>query len=1092
LGPHFKVKDTLMRTAFARALPTIVVAALCSFAWAQDPSLVQQISQLNQITQQAASIRPSRSNNTTAAQQQLSSALAGRQQLVEQLIRTAPSAIRAVRLKPSIAGSLPSSLSGMVETDVLIAGVLEKTIADDFDNRRSVTLWNLHSSDKRVEVVFPEESHPEEFLGRSILISGIGTANVVAVESVQAGTFPGALATGKGVTTDAPAQSPSGVTCDTEGTQNVAVLMMNQGAGGASYPTGITSSYLDNQYFSSTPRSLPTYWNEVSQNNNTAAGQVFGPFNLDRVYSCSETNALATQAIAIAQSNGVDLSGFNRVSIVFPTDATCGFSGLADIGCRLPDAQVAHPYSVSWIPIFSSYTGATELWGTLAHELGHNLGLNHGNSLDFGTIPLGAVDFTPVLPNNGAASENTAINTEYGDSFTVMGQASCGGQYSGFAKSQYLDWLAFSDLYETTGGGHFTLNPYENGSGPRALRILRDAATSSWLWLEYRQPLGTYDSILQSCVGATNVYQGALGYYEGPSSIDGHLFLLDFHASSAPNDFKDAALLPGETWSDPYSPLSVTVSDANSNGLSVSVSYAQPCHSVAISSPTFEATGGSGSVSVTAPSDCSWQASTGSSDWITGLSPASGTGNGAITFTLASNTRTEERTGVITVSRANVTVSQKGTGTYITPMSPAFGSGVSAAIPFVFDDPLGANDISYARIIFDNSSACEIDMSQSGGFVGFFLYDAATGSFSPFLTPGENTVYGNGHCSLNGAGTTVARVGNQLRVALNMTFDLSFAGSHRVAASVCDSAMPQCSSYVTLGTWQVPLTAAINQVVPSNGKQGTSLSFTIFGANTHFANTSSIAVSGTGVAVSGISAFSPTQISATLGIDANATAGPRTVTVTSGTEVLTTTFTVGASGRVQMAPAGLSFPLQLVGTTSAAKTVTLTNTGNAALAIASINAVGEFGTTNDCGASLAVNASCTVSVTFSPLLGGYRSGNVVIDDDASGSPHFLPLVGLGNAVITALRPSRPNRPSPNDTPHSGVATLAIPVRPRVARASAPAQASATLLQATFPAAVRYYAIPLPIDFLQTITPPSDEGKKSNRQEDTRMTHRTAN
>jgi hypothetical protein len=66
--------------------------------------------------------------------------------------------------------------------------------------------------------------------------------------------------------------------------------------------------------------------------------------------------------------------------------------------------------------------------------------------------------------------------------------------------------------------------------------------------------------------------------------------------------------------------------------------------------------GGNATVSVTAPSGCSWDASTASS-WIT-VSPASGSGNGTATLTAASNITSSARTDVVTVAGQTVTVSQ--------------------------------------------------------------------------------------------------------------------------------------------------------------------------------------------------------------------------------------------------------------------------------------------------------------------------------------------------------------------------------------------------------------------------------------------------
>src|SRR6266704_202789 len=67
-----------------------------------------------------------------------------------------------------------------------------------------------------------------------------------------------------------------------------------------------------------------------------------------------------------------------------------------------------------------------------------------------------------------------------------------------------------------------------------------------------------------------------------------------------------------------------------------------------------------------------------------------------------------------------------------------------------------------------------------------------------------------------------------------------------------------------------------------------------------------------------------------------------------------------------LSPTSLTFSTQAIGTTSAAKTVTLKNTGTAILTISSSMAItginaGVFAQTHTCGSSLAVGASCKIS-----------------------------------------------------------------------------------------------------------------------------------
>jgi uncharacterized protein (TIGR03437 family) len=82
-------------------------------------------------------------------------------------------------------------------------------------------------------------------------------------------------------------------------------------------------------------------------------------------------------------------------------------------------------------------------------------------------------------------------------------------------------------------------------------------------------------------------------------------------------------------------------------------------YSLLASSQQFAATTGLGSISVTAPSGCTWTAAS-NSNWITISSGASGSGSGGLTFSIAANTGTA-RTGSISVAGQTVTINQAGT-----------------------------------------------------------------------------------------------------------------------------------------------------------------------------------------------------------------------------------------------------------------------------------------------------------------------------------------------------------------------------------------------------------------------------------------------
>jgi hypothetical protein len=98
---------------------------------------------------------------------------------------------------------------------------------------------------------------------------------------------------------------------------------------------------------------------------------------------------------------------------------------------------------------------------------------------------------------------------------------------------------------------------------------------------------------------------------------------------------------------------------------------------------------------------------------------------------------------------------------------------------------------------------------------------------------------------------------------------------------------------------------------------------------------------------------------------------------------------------VTLSASNVAFGSQFVGVTTAAQTVTVTNSGKATLAISSISASGDFAQTNTCPASLAAGAACSIALTFTPTAGGARTGTLTIVDNAPGSPHSAVLTGTG-------------------------------------------------------------------------------------------------
>lgn len=140
------------------------------------------------------------------------------------------------------------------------------------------------------------------------------------------------------------------------------------------------------------------------------------------------------------------------------------------------------------------------------------------------------------------------------------------------------------------------------------------------------------------------------------------------------------------------------------------------------------------------------------------------------------------------------------------------------------------------------------------------------------------------------------------------------------------------------------------------------------------------------------------------------TTGTKIGTVTITDNAFTGAQTVALSGTATapiagIAPAALSYQQQAINTTSGAQFLFLSNTGNGALTFsgAGIATTGDFAETNNCGAALAPQTSCTIAVTYTPTVTGPETGSVTVSSNAA--PQTVSLSGTGAAtapLVTAL------------------------------------------------------------------------------------------
>ena len=233
---------------------------------------------------------------------------------------------------------------------------------------------------------------------------------------------------------------------------------------------------------------------------------------------------------------------------------------------------------------------------------------------------------------------------------------------------------------------------------------------------------------------------------------------------------------------------------------------------------------------------------------------------------------------------------------------------------------------------------------------------------------------------------------------------VSLSGTATAAAAPIASLTPS----LAFGSVNVGTASTAQTVTLSNTGNAALMVGTITTASTEFNITGGTCAAGGSVAGAGSCtvtlALTPAAAgarSASLVITHNASGGQSSTSL-AGTGVALNPV-IGAS------PTTLAFS-ETLNSASAAQTVTVSNSGNAALIISALTFGGaqsaEFqtatGTTCAAGSSVAPNASCVIKLAFTPTATGARSASLAIVHNAAGSPSSITLNGTGTTAPQAV------------------------------------------------------------------------------------------
>ncbi|WP_440878571.1 Ig-like domain-containing protein [Vibrio natriegens] len=469
-----------------------------------------------------------------------------RQQLLTELVKSSPASVASVAITTEEQQGMPKEVKKLLEQEQVLEGELEVFYEDYEDHSKSRLHHVLKTADGSVELHISNHANVKSLQsGLKVRAKGwkfeeIGENSELLMleDSQQSLTI---MADGSSVSTTTVSTTTSTLP-NTLGEQATLVMLVN-------FQDDVQEPWTVEEVTDLVFGSVNDFYRENSNDQTWFAGDVQGYYTLP-INSVCDTAQIYTATKEIAASNNLDIDSYSRLVFVFPQISDCGWTGKGTVG--------GTP-SRTWV------NGSLTL-RTVAHELGHNLGLHHAKKLECGVDVINGDCYT----------------IEYGDSLEIMGTPGFTGHFNAFNKDS-LGWFSTDSssiagkIVEATTDGSYVLEPYEvtPAGEAKAVKIQRGVDATSgqklWYYLEYRQPTG-FDSYLGSYPALTSGVTMRLGTESDMNSSQ----LIDLTPASQITDWNDSALSVGSSYTDADAGITITTEWADSSGASVHVSFAEP------------------------------------------------------------------------------------------------------------------------------------------------------------------------------------------------------------------------------------------------------------------------------------------------------------------------------------------------------------------------------------------------------------------------------------------------------------------------------------------------------------------------------------
>lgn len=345
--------------------------------------------------------------------------------------------------------------------------------------------------------------------------------------------------------------------------------------------------------------------------------------------------------------------------------------------------------------------------------------------------------------------------------------------------------------------------------------------------------------------------------------------------------------------------------------------------------------------------------------------PAAANGSPAISLSATSLTFAAQTIGTSSAAQA-VTVSN--TGTAALTLSGLTLGGAAAAD-------------------FSRAGTCAVGTSVAAGAncsIQLTFMPAAAGARSATLTIAHNATGGSSTVALAGTGALGAAAASVTPAALSFTQQVSTVSAAQTVTVANTGGQP-----LTLSTIGIAGASAAEFAIAA-GSTCAAGAVVNGGANCLLRVTFTPAATG--------------ARNATLSIAHNAAASPATVPLNGNG-------TATAQPAISLSSTTLTFSTQSVGNSSAAQTVTVTNSGQATLTFGTLTlggaAGGDFTRAGSCanGASVPAGGTCTIQLSFAPTAVGTRSGTLTVTSNANNGSQTVALSGSAVHYSIAVNPA---------------------------------------------------------------------------------------